>query len=79
MSKDPLNIPSNSSPPSTAKGLEGVIALETAICDIDGAKGTLIYGGYDIQDLAAHCTFEEVTYLLWNGHLPDRIQLDHLN
>ena len=79
MSKDPLNIPSNSSPPSNAKGLEGVIALETAICDIDGAKGTLIYGGYDIQDLAAHCTFEEVTYLLWNGHLPDRIQLDHLN
>jgi len=72
MKQDKTNLP------QTAKGLEGVIALETAICDIDGAKGTLIYGGYDIQDLAANCSFEEVAFLLWNGHLPDSIQLEHL-
>lgn len=69
----------SNSAPATAKGLEGVIALETAICDIDGVKGTLIYGGYDIQDLAKNCTFEEVTYLLWNGVLPDAVQLAHLH
>jgi citrate synthase len=68
-----------STPPASTKGLEGVIALETGICDIDGVKGTLIYSGYDIQDLAKNCTFEEVTYLLWNGRLPDSVQLDHLN
>lgn len=53
-----------------AKGLEGVIALHTGICDIDGQKGTLIYRGYDIDDLARHCTFEEVAWLLWQGELP---------
>ena len=41
-----------------SKGLEGVIALRTGICDIDGQKGTLVYRGYDIDDLARHCTFE---------------------
>src|SRR5207302_11505550 len=35
-------------------------------------------GGYLIQDLAATCTFEEVAYLLWNGRLPDRAELDDL-
>ncbi|GMQ80744.1 MAG: citrate synthase [Rhodothermia bacterium] len=56
--------------PALAKGLEGVVALETQICDIDGQKGELIYAGYDIQDLAANATFEEVAFLLWNGRLP---------
>ncbi len=63
----------------SAKGLEGVIALESSICDIDGVKGELIYRGYDIRDLAKNCTFEEVCYLLWNGKLPDEVQLEHLN
>jgi citrate synthase len=64
---------------TSAKGLEGVIALESSICDIDGLKGELIYRGYDIRDLAQNCTFEEVSYLLWNEHLPDQVQLEHLN
>ena len=58
------------SPATQAKGLEGVIALETGICDIDGRKGELIYAGYDIQDLAEHASFEEVAFLLWNHRLP---------
>ncbi|MDE2995604.1 MAG: citrate synthase [Bacteroidota bacterium] len=62
-----------------SKGLEGVIALRTGICDIDGQKGTLVYRGYDIDDLARHCTFEEVAWLLWKGELPsvsERAQLE---
>jgi len=70
------NKPGDSSSP---KGLEGVIALHTQICDIDGQKGELIYRGYDIADLAHNCTFEETAYLLWNGDLPNASELDRLN
>ena len=63
------------SAPTTARGLEGVIALETGICHIDGMKGELVYAGYDISELTRHCTFEEVAYLLWNGRLPDADEL----
>jgi len=61
------------------KGLEGVIAAETALCDLDGANGRLAYRGYDIADLARQATFEEVAYLLWHGELPGRAQLEALN
>ena len=58
-------------------GLEGVVAAETAISEVDGANGRLIYrGGYLIEDLAPVVTFEEVAYLLWNGNLPNGAQLD---
>ncbi len=68
---------------SQAKGLEGVIALNSSICYIDGRKGTLVYRGYRIEDLAVNSTFEDVAYLLWHGHLPqenERIteELGHL-
>lgn len=52
------------------RGLEGVIAAPTAICDLDGANGRLAYRGYDIAELAPKATYEEVVYLLWNGDLP---------
>ena len=61
-----------------AKGLEGVSVGQTRLSWIDGAQGELIYGGYDIDDLARNTTFEEVCYLLWNGELPNRQQLDEL-
>jgi citrate synthase len=61
------------------KGLEGVVAAETALCDLDGANGRLAYRGYDIADLTRQATFEEVAYLLWFGELPTRAQLDRLN
>jgi citrate synthase len=43
---------------------------------VDGQKGVLIYRGYDIRDLGANSTFEEVVYLLWNGELPTAHELD---
>lgn len=60
------------------KGLEGVVVGQSKLSDINGEVGELIYGGYDIDDLARNTTFEEVCYLLWNGELPNREQLDGL-
>jgi citrate synthase len=60
------------------KGLEGVVAAETAISDIDGKKGVLSYVGYDIHDLAPNGTFEETIYLLHHLELPTGPQLDEL-
>ena len=57
------------------RGLEGVVAAETKLCDLDGAHGRLAYRGYDIDDLARHATFEEVCHLLWYGELPSKGQL----
>ncbi len=61
-----------------AKGLEGIVIDTSSICLIDGNAGRLIYRGYDIHDLAANLTFEEVAYLLWNGDLPTKPQLEDL-
>ncbi len=56
-------------------GLEGVPVTHSAICDIDGQKGALSYRGYPIEDLAAHSTFLEITYLLIWGDLPTQQEL----
>ena len=53
-----------------AKGLEGVVANESRLSDVDGANGKLCYLGCTIDDLVANCTFEEVVYLLHRGRLP---------
>ena len=58
------------------RGLEGVVAAETRLCDLDGKNGRLAYCGYDIDDLARRASYEEVAYLLWHGELPTRPQLD---
>ena len=60
------------------RGLEGVVAVETQLCDLDGASGRLAYRGYDVGDLARQASFEEVCHLLWHGGLPDRGALDRL-
>ncbi len=59
-------------------GLQGVVIAQSSICSIDGERGKLMYRGYDIHDLAAHSTFEEVVYLLWHGRLPTRGELEEL-
>jgi citrate synthase len=56
------------------KGLEGVVIAKSAITFIDGQQGILRYRGIDINELAARSNFEEVTYLLWNGNLPNKAQ-----
>lgn len=58
--------------PTYSPGLEGVIAGETAICTVEGG---LSYRGYAVGDLAEHCTFDEVAYLLLVGELPTAAQL----
>lgn len=61
-------------------GLEGVVAAQTAVSEVDGAGGRLIYrGGYLIEDLAPTAGFEEIAYLLWNGELPNKAQLASLH
>src|SRR5205823_5439796 len=60
------------------RGLEGVVASETRLGDLDGKNGRLAYGGYDIDELARKATFEEVTYLLLYGELPKAARLDGL-
>jgi citrate synthase len=58
------------------EGLEDVVITTSEICFIDGREGRLLYRGFDIDDLVAHSTFEEVVYLLWHGALPSRKDLD---
>ncbi len=60
---------------ATARGLEGIVATTSGICWIDGDAGVLSYRGIDIHELAAHSTFEEVSYLLWFGKLPTEVEL----
>ena len=59
-----------------AKGLEGVLAAESGICFIDGARGKLYYRGYSIEELVEHCSYEEIAYLLLYDHLPSRERLE---
>ena len=58
------------------KGLQDVVANESSICFIDGGKGILSYRGIDIHELAQKSTFEETTYLLWNGAMPTSAELN---
>jgi len=57
------------------KGLEGIVATKSSICWIDGTAGVLAYRGIDIHELAEQSDFEETTYLLWYGRLPNRDEL----
>ena len=58
-----------------ARGLEGVIANESALSNVVGDIGELSYLGYHIDELVNNCTYEEVVYLLHNGRLPNRAEL----
>ena len=56
--------------------LSGVPAGNTALCSVGKSGNDLHYRGYDIADLASHCEFEEVAYLLIYGQLPTQSQLN---
>ncbi len=58
--------------PAYSPGLEGVTAGETAICTVESG---LSYRGYGVGDLADHCSFDEVAYLLLHGELPTAAQV----
>jgi len=61
--------------PKKSVALSGTIAGNTALCTVGKTGNDLHYRGYDIHDLAAHCEFEEVAYLLIHGHLPNNSEL----
>src|SRR5437763_15303458 len=61
---------------TVSRGLEGVIANSTALSDVLGDKGQLIYCGYDINELVGKVSYKEVVYLLWHKKLPNRKELD---
>ncbi|MEM0142733.1 MAG: citrate/2-methylcitrate synthase [Candidatus Parvarchaeum sp.] len=56
-------------------GLEGIIAGDTNISYIDGINGKLYYRGYSINDIATNCSFEETSFLLIYGYLPNEKEL----
>ncbi len=58
-------------------GLRGVTVADTKISFIDGENGILIYRGYRIEQLAGKASFMEVAFLILNGHLPNRRELEN--
>ncbi len=60
-------------------GLRGVTVADTKISFIDGTQGILIYRGFRIEDLAADSTYPETAYLLLEGRLPDKAELEQFN
>lgn len=61
------------------RGLTGIYLERTQSSFIDGAEGKLLYRGYNIHDLAAKSTLEEVVYLLIYGQLPTSEELSDLD
>jgi 2-methylcitrate synthase/citrate synthase II len=57
------------------KGLAGVVVDTTTISSVNPETNSLLYRGYPVQELARHCSFEEVAYLLWHGELPTADEL----
>jgi citrate synthase len=57
-------------------GFMSTASCRSSITYIDGDKGILQYRGYPIEQLAEHCSFLEVAYLILNGELPNKAQLE---
>jgi len=59
-------------------GLEGIVAARTAMSDVNGRTGKLLYRGFDIAELAEKSNFEETCFLLYTGRLPGRAELENM-
>ncbi|HIO19941.1 MAG TPA: bifunctional 2-methylcitrate synthase/citrate synthase, partial [Phycisphaerales bacterium] len=59
--------------PADQRGLAGQVIGDTSVCAVNQTQ--LMYRGYEIADLAANATFEEVAYLLFNGEKPTSDEL----
>ena len=57
-------------------GLRGQVAGQTALCTVGTLGSGLNYRGYDVDDLADNCIFEEVAHLILKGELPKQVELD---
>ena len=64
------------SPQTYGRGLDGLIAGDTRISEIDGVGGHLSYHGYPIEELVERASFEEVSYLILRGEMPTPEQLE---
>ena len=58
------------------KGLAGIVVDESAISKVISEKSELLYRGYPVSQLVENSSFEEVVYLLWEGELPSKKELD---
>jgi 2-methylcitrate synthase len=56
-------------------GLDGVVVDTTSISKVMPEINSLVYRGYPVQELAEHCHFEEVAWLIWKGELPGAEEL----
>ena len=63
---------------SAPRGLDGVVAARTRLSHVDGDRGELIIGGYELKELAGRVSFEAAAHLLWRGTLPTRDELERL-
>lgn len=59
----------------TGAGLRGQVAGKTALSTVGKTGSGLTYRGYDVKDLAANCSFEEVAHLILKGELPNEAEL----
>src|SRR5215475_1993553 len=56
-------------------GLDGVVVDTSSISKVMPEINSLVYRGYPVQELAEHCSFEEVAWLIWKGELPNAREL----
>jgi citrate synthase len=61
--------------PAVHRGLVGICFDRSAITEIDPLGSELRYRGYNVDELAAHASYEETAFLLIHGKLPDRLEL----
>src|SRR5207249_3560857 len=52
---------------ATASGLDGIVAAETRLSDVDGEQGRLVIAGHDVEAIAGSVRFEQACALLWTG------------
>jgi len=57
------------------RGLAGLVVGDTAISEVDGVRGRLLYRGYPVEQLVGRASFEEVAYLILFGEMPDARRL----
>ncbi|WP_298020510.1 citrate synthase [uncultured Parasphingopyxis sp.] len=57
-------------------GFKSTASCESGLTYIDGHEGVLLHRGYSIEDLSERSSFMETSYLLLNGELPTKFELD---
>ena len=62
--------------PELHPGLDGIFLSTTRMSRVDGERGSLVIGGYPVEEIAPKATFEETVLLLWTGRLPDPSALE---